>query len=357
MRHRLAVIAAVALVAAACNPAPETQTTEAPATAAPPEAVLLSYTLEPGTSFQYEVTLDQSFDVDTTGDPSAFGDEEVPGEMSIQMTGVTLFTHTVNEGPTPGTYELTITGDFTDLEFSGTIDGEPVDSAEIPDLGAIEPVDVTVIVDEQGNVVSGEGAGLEDLLGGGALGGLGSLESFGEGMDLGRFVGPPLSDGEVTVGDTWTEEIVVPSFTGEGSMGSTVVESTVTGTDTIDGVEVFVIDTTISVPEIAFDLAEMLLGMFEAFLPEDATDEELAELEMLQDQLRFQFTMDPSVSHSTTWFDHEAGLARRSDYAGDQVLAMDINVPDEETGEMIEFGLSMTVSQSIGYRLVDSASA
>ena len=349
----------LALVVAACNPSSpttaESTVPQAPDATQAPEAVLLSYTLEPGSSYTYEVSLDQTFDIVTTGDSEAFGEEEIPGEMSVRMLGTSVFTHTVAEGPEPGTYSVTITGDFSDIEFSGTSDGEPVDPAEIPDLAELAPVDVTVVVDEQGNVISGEGGNLEDFMGMG--GGLDSLKGLAPGGDLGRFVGPPLSEGEVTVGDSWSETIEIPSLTGGESSGTTDIVSTVTGTDSLDGADVFVIETTVAVSEISFDLAELLIGMFEAFLPEDASDEDLAELQLMTEQLRFQFSMAPSVTNATTWFDVAGGLARKSDYTGDQSLVMDINVPDDETGDMIAFGLEMNISQTIGYRLVDSASA
>jgi hypothetical protein len=355
MRHRFHLLIILALIVAACGTSSTTDSSTEPPAVDTPEAVLLSYTLEPGSSYTYEVSLDQTFDIVTTGDSEAFGDEEIPGEMSVRMVGTSVFTHSIAEGPEPDTYSVSITGDFSDIEFSGTIDGEPVDPAEIPDLAELEPVDVTVVVDEQGNVISGEGGNLEDFMGTG--GGLDALEGLAPGGDLGRFVGPPLSEGEVTVGDSWSETIEIPSFTGGESSGTTEITSTVTGTDSLDGVDVFVIDTAVSVSEISFDLAELLIGMFEAFLPEDASDEDLAELELMSEQLRFQFSMAPSLTNATTWFDAAGGVALKSDYVGDQSLVMDINVPDEETGDMIAFGLQMDISQTIGYRLVDSASA
>jgi hypothetical protein len=228
-----------------------------------------------------------------------------------------------------------------------------VESSEIPDLAEMEPIDVTLVVDEQGNLVSGGEDGMEDLLGG--LGGLGGLEGFTQGSQLGGFVGPPLSDEEVAVGDSWSETVEVPLF--EEEVHATEIVSTVTGTDTIEGVEVLVIETTISSGEIDFDIGEMLIGMFEAFLPEDPTEEELAELEAITDQLRFHFLIAPSVSNMTTHFDAGAGRALGSEFSGSTQMDMDINVPDEESGEMISFGMSMDLSQVLTYRLVDSVGA
>jgi hypothetical protein len=66
------------------------------------------------------------------------------------------------------------------------------------------------------------------------------------------------------------------------------------------------------------------------------------------------FSLEPSVTSATTLFDPESGMAMKSDYSGEQQLSMDMNVPDEATGEMIEFGVSMTIAQTIGYDLVEA---
>ena len=85
-----------------------------------------------------------------------------------------MFTHTVADGPEEGTYEIHITGNFDDVSVTGTVDGEPVDSSEVPDFASMEPIDVTVVVDDQGNVISAGGEDLEDPLGG-MLGDLGPM--------------------------------------------------------------------------------------------------------------------------------------------------------------------------------------
>lgn len=320
-----------------------------------PDAVKLSYALEPGTTFRYEVTLDQHIDMTTTGDPSAMGDEEIPGEMSLDVSGTTTFSHAVADGPEPGTFEVTITGDFTDLTFDGTIDGEPIDPTELPDMAEIEPVDVTVVVDEQGNIVRSDEDGMGDLFGGsGDLGGFGDLAA--PGMDPGRFVGPSFADREVTVGDVWSETIRVP-VPMVGNEIVTEIVSEVTGTETIDGAEVFVIETTSTTSMIEMDLAEFLIGFFEVFVSEDASDEDLAELESLKESLRFSFAVDESTTESTTWFDHAEGYSRKADYSGGMHMVVDINMPDETTGEMVEFGMEMTTDQSVSYRLLDATSA
>jgi hypothetical protein len=354
----LALLAVLALVVAACSGAgsaatttsqPEPVTTTAPE---PPQAVRLSYSLQPGASLEFEVGIDQHIDMTAEGDGTALGEEDIPGEMSVDFTGTTTFTHEVGEGPEPGTYEITVTGDFSDLDISGTIDGEPLDAADLPDFTQMEPVDVTLIVDEQGNVIPKDDE-FGDFLGGG-MGDLGDLGT--PGMDPGRFVGPPFTDEEVTVGDTWSETFETPGFlTGESI--TTEVASEVTATDTVDGFEVFVISTESTTSAIEFDLAELLLGFFTGFVPEDATDEEMAELESLTEDLRFLFSIAETTSNLTTWFDAEEGLTRKADYVGGVDVVIDLNMPDEEAGEMAGLVVDLEMSQHVTYRLISATSA
>ncbi|HEX6301794.1 MAG TPA: hypothetical protein VF148_15145 [Acidimicrobiia bacterium] len=355
MRIRtISLIALLALVVAACGGEAESATTSPQETTTPaPEAVVLSYALEAGTTYQYQVDIDQAIDLTSTGDTTATGgDKEIPGEASISIQGTSDFTYTVSDGPEPGTFEIEIVGDFSDLEFNGTVDGESVDSSEIPEIAEMEPVDVTIVVDERGNVIPDDSSGPgEDFLGG--LGGLDMLDQLGAAAGTGQFVGPPLSEDEVTVGDTWSETIEVPTMPGADPV-TTRIESEVVGTDTIDGSEVFVIETTSTTGAVEFDLAEFLIGFMSSFMAEDATDEEQAELDAIIDELRFVFSIDETVSDMTSWFDLEAGLSRQSELASDTHMVMDVNIPDETTGEMVEFAMDMNLSQEITYRLTGS---
>lgn len=319
--------------------------------------MLLSYELEPGASYTFEVGLDQQINLTTAGDPAAMGEEELPGELSVSLTGTTIFTQTVAEGPEPDTFEITIQGDFSDLAIEGTIDGEPVETDDIPDFASMDPIDTTIIVDDQGKPID-QGDELGGFFGGGELGG---LESFGElaapGSDLGRLVGPLFSDEPVTVGDSWTETIETPMFMGTGGDPiTTEVTSEVVDTDTIEGAEVLVIETQSVTSMISFDLAEFLVGFLTAFVPDETTPEEQAELDALVEDLRFQFDIDETVSDLTTWFDAEAGVARQAEFDSSSHIVMDIAVPDEESGELIEFVLDMDIDQAVDYRLTDSTS-
>ena len=373
MRIRtLSLLTILALVVAACGGGTSEETTttaddqatttlleETTTTASVegPEAQLLTYTLEPGSSYQYEVSLDQQIDLKTDGDPVAMGDEGLPGDASVSIVGTTVFTHTIADGPEPGTYEITISGDFSDLEISGTVDGESINE-EVPEFAEMEPVERTIVVDESGRPVGDEFDEMGGLFGG-EMGGLGGLDSFG---DLGgsgfeySHVGPQFPDEPVTVGDSWTDSFEVPMDifgTGDAEPITSEIVSTVTDTDTIDGVEVLVIETTSTTSAIEFDLADFLIGFMMAFIPEG--EEADVDLNELAEEIRFLFSIDESLDEVTTWFDADAGFARRADYTGGTRLVMDINMPDEETGEMVGIVVDMNVQQDVGYRLIEAA--
>ncbi|HSM45061.1 MAG TPA: hypothetical protein VK969_08615, partial [Acidimicrobiia bacterium] len=193
-----------------------------------------------------------------------------------------------------------------------------------------------------------------DLFGG--MGGFDMLDQFGAAGGIGQFVGPPLSEEEVAVGDAWSETIEVPAMPGADPI-TTQIDSEVIDTDTVEGIDVLVIETTTTTSPIEFDLAQLLIGFMTAFIPEDATEEERAEIDALVEQLRFAFSIDESVAEMTTWFDHEAGLSRQAEVASDTSMVMDIKIPDETTGELIEFAMDMAIAQNVTYRLVDSSNA
>jgi len=362
MTRQLSILAALALVLAACGEASggsttagaEDTTTTTPA--AEVEAVLLSYSLSAGDEYQYAVDLDQHIELNTSGDPSLMGGEEVPGEASIDLGGTATFTHVVSDGPEPGTYEMHITGEFGGVTVSGTVDGEPFDSEEAPDFASLDPIDVTVVVDEQGNLVQEDLSGGEDPLAGifGDLGPLGG-GAPAPGLDPGQFVGPSFSDEEVSVGDTWTDEIETPGL-GEDPI-VTSITSTVTAIEDLDGTEVYVIASNSTTSPIEFDLAEFFAGMFGAFAPEGATPEETAELEAMLEQLQFLIKMEGTTADSRTWFDVEAGISRQSETTSSTDISMEMNIPDEETGEMVGFVMDMSLDQDITYRLVSGPTA
>lgn len=316
----------------------------------------MSYSLAAGDTFVYAVEVVQTIDMTSEGEGGALaeGEEELPAAAAVELTASGTFTFDVADGPEAGTYEVTITSDLTDVTASGTVDGEPIPDDETPDFAAIEPVSVTVIVDEQGNVIP-ESTDLEDPFAG-MLGGMGS---FGPGAvpgtQLGQFFGPPFLDEEVTVGDTWSTTFDTPGLAAEPIKSS--VTTTVTGTDSVDGFEVLVVESETVIDAFEFDLGQFFLGLFTGFIPDDATEEEQAELDALVENLRFVMSFEDSRSDSTTHFDAEAGLTRRFEVSSSSSIGMDVNFPDEETGEMAGFVMEMSIDQTVSHTLVSGPSA
>ncbi|HJQ91160.1 MAG TPA: hypothetical protein VJ950_05590, partial [Acidimicrobiia bacterium] len=140
MKRLLSLIAVLSVALAACGEPS-------------PEAMQLSYSLTSGDEFQYEVGLEQHIEMIASGDAAMLAGEDVPGEASVDIAGTATFIHAISDGPEPGTHEVHITGEFTDVSVTGTADGEPVDSSDVPDFAAMDPIDVTVVVDEQGNII------------------------------------------------------------------------------------------------------------------------------------------------------------------------------------------------------------
>ncbi|MGF1618855.1 MAG: hypothetical protein ACFCU2_13780 [Acidimicrobiia bacterium] len=365
MRLKLAALfAALALVLAACSSEsggsstiggdPGGDSTTTTQDAPDVEEMLLTYTLSAGDTFVYDVVIDQNIEMSSEGEGSSFGDEELPGSASVQLTASGTFTYEVADGPEPGTYSVTITSDLTAVSATGTVDGEAIDSDEAPEFAEIEPVSVTLVVDEQGNVLPDSATAEDpfaDLFGG--------LDEIGPGAipgaELGQFFGPPFPDDEVAVGDTWSDTFETPGFGAEPF--STSVTSTVTGEGSVDGVDVLVVDSEVVVDAFEFDLGEFFVGLFSGFLPADASSEEQAQIDALIDNLRFVMSFDESGSRSTTYFDPEVGITRQFDVTSSSLIGMDINFPDEETGELVGFVMDMAIAQTVSHKLVGGPSA
>ncbi len=359
MRRSLSALAPVAaLVLAACVPSAgdttstsaETTTTIAGSTTTTTPGVdlpvLLRYDLQAGQTIRYEVDLDITMELSTIGDSSALGAEGMPALAKVRLAGTTPFVYVVAETEDPGVFEITITADFSSLEVSGEIDGAPIPAGEVPEFAEMAPIDITLRVDEQGNVIADEG-GLGGMFGGD----LGDLQGFnGPASGLGNFIGPPFPDQELEVGSTWTKTMDIPMPFVDPA--TTTIDSEVVGTGTFSGVEVLIIETTTTTSRVEIDLADFLIGLMESFTPDDAGNEDLAELEALREHLRFLMSVDESVTDMTTSFDPVAGMVMAADFSFASTMAMDVNILDETTDEFVEFAMEVNISQVVAYRLV-----
>lgn len=348
-------VTAVALILAACGGgATVTTTTDSTTTtsALPMETQVLAYHLTAGAVYTYDVELSQKIDMTAEGSGEAIGDEEIPGAANIEISAKGAFTYSIAAGPEAGTYEVTITGEFTEVSATGVVDGEQIDSGEVPGFAEIPPVDMTIIVDEQGNIVP-EKSDIEDPMAG-MFGGMEDLTGI-PGSDPAQFFGPPFGDESVTVGSNWESVYETP---GPGSDPIvTTTRASVTGTETVAGVELLVIRSETDVSPIDFDLAEFFIGFFTAFMPTDPTPEEQANLDAMVEGLRFAISVDATHSVSTTRFDPESGITHDFDTSNTSNVGMDINFPDDASGELTGFVMEMRLDQTISLELVSGPEA
>lgn len=341
-----------------------TTTTGAPATTTTVPTLQpagLVYRYEPDTSLVYRLDVEQRIGMRAEGDEGAFGDEELPLDADLETSVSTLMTYEVYPGPDEGTSEITITADFADVAVSGTVNGEAFDAEEDDlDAGEIAPIDVTVVVDERGNVLSVSGAGEEaaELLGPGLSG----LQSLGSG-DLGRPLGPAFPDGDLAVGDTWTEE-----RSEEGPDGPIVTRTThtVVASEVLDGVPVLVIESLSETDAVEVDLSEFFRALFQGFagMAEGMTGTTTAtettlppDLEEMLEQLVFRMSLDPSRATATTWFDPEAGIVRKAVQEAVVSMTMTFRGPDEASGELVGFTMQMDLAQTASFTLEEAAAA
>ncbi|MDH3190723.1 MAG: hypothetical protein OEM39_08840, partial [Acidimicrobiia bacterium] len=73
--------------------------------------------------------------------------------------------------------------------------------------------------------------------------------------------------------------------------------------------------------------------------------------------LRFVISMDTTHSTSTTLFDPVSGLTHSFRVLNASNVGMDVNFPDEETGELSGFVMNMSIEQDISQVLVSGPGA
>lgn len=363
------VLALAACGDGAAGPSPTVAAGDLPTTTAAPtttttaarlEAAALAYRYEPDTNLVYRLDLEQRIGMRAEGDQGAFGDDELPLDADLRMSASTLMTYEVYPGPDEGTSEITITAEFADVAVEGSVNGEPFDPAEDDlDVGEIAPIDVTVVVDEQGNVLSVSGADDAAAL----LGpGLSGLQSLGSG-DLGRPLGPAFPEGELAVGDSWAEE-----RSEEGPDGPIVTRTahTVVASEVLEGVPVLVIESVSETDAVELDMSEFFRALFEGFagMAEGMTGTTSAtettvppDLEEMLEQLVFTISLSPGRATATTWFDPATGVVRKAEQDSVVSMTMTFRGPDDETGELVGFTMEMDVDQTAAYVLEEGAGA
>lgn len=309
------------------------------------ETVDLAYAFAPGDALSYRLDLTQHLVLDTEGTASAVTGQDVPGSADVEISGTGDFTYTVDTGPRTGTFSILVEGVFEDVTVSGTADGEPVDAPEdLGGIGSLGSVSRTLVVDETGAIVD-EGGEESDVMevAGSALAGLSG--------DIGGLMGPVLPADPVSTGSTWTEIRSEPTL-GEEAVETTVA-ATLTGTGTEQGVEALVIETESSSTEGAVDLSSFFAEFFGAFSTQGTgpTTTIGADMQAMMDQLVFRILFEPGSGAGTAWFDAETGRVLRWEQTASDRTAMEVALPDEETGQLQSFDMTLVTDQELVYTL------
>jgi hypothetical protein len=298
-RTILASLLAVSLLAAGCaEPSSES------------EGVTLRYGFDEGDEFRFS----NEYGLEMTTEFEGLPADEIPaGPIDLDLDAAMITSYSVSAGADPGTYEVTFGyEDLSDLAMTMRSGGEELTMSE-DDLPAdlsgsglpLPGSDVTFVVDATGHIVSMSLDGTDIPIPGLGEGGLGGFGGFGSAMP---FMGPEMPNGPVAVGDTWTAHWtteVVP-----GTELDVSAQSRLVAVESLDGVEVHVIDTTTTSTPVTLDLADVLAGFGGEGLGSAA------------EGIEFSMTMSTAPTRSTVWFDAARGVVVRQEFAGGSDLTM-----------------------------------
>lgn len=352
MRRLIVPIFALALVAAACA---EPGGSAGPGS--PPDgiqAAVLTYDFQPGQDLTYGTALQVSADMSMASQLSGSSD------MSMAFNIAAATNYSLSPGPEPGTTEVSVTSDLGGFEVEEfTVDGqsmsEPMALDQLGadfDLGELIP-EVTVVIDEFGNIVSTEVGGTAvptDLLGGGLGDPTGS-------MGMSSVFGPAFPEEGVYVGAQWSnEDTVEVPFLGDVTIRS---DHEVVATDTVGGREVFVIESATTIPAFSLDLTDMV-NFFEDVDAGTAAAMGLTlnDLQLMAAEFRTMMreaSMDMSFNFGemtqTTWFDANSGVVAR------MISDVELNMKASFSGFGDDGSMDMKMKMSTDSVLAEGSSA
>ena len=322
--------------------APQTTTTAAdPAVAFEPAVV--SYRYPSSGEIAYDVSIQQQADVTLEGGPP---EQMPPGPIQISSTLVGTINYQTSPGPGQDTTSIRILSDFELVENKMSMGGitmpDPGESA-VPGFEA--PIDITVVVDQQGNVLEISSEALESLFGGDSFLSGASMGS----QELNRPFGPAFPDHPIGIGDTWSERIEQEGPVGLGSI-VTNAEHRLVGVDEIAGRTVLVVESEYRTEGFEWDMSEFLKGFFGAFSDGFSEGEAQEGLEAIS-ELKLLVRATPSTVIAVTRFDSEAGLVLEGDYQVQGEVTTDMTIPDE-TGDTTSIVSTTYYDQTVTYELI-----
>ena len=342
--HQRALVVSLVLVVVACTPdtAPTTSSTIAPTTAAPaPDPVRARYGYTSGETVTYDVSARQDITFDATGDAADLGDATLPIDADLVSENVGTATYTA-DSPSDASITLQIAVAFADTQVRGTVNGDPIDDLAdggvAVDLGRIQPVALTVIVDRLGRILD-DGLEAEPMVGADVAALTGITNDL-----FSVPVGPEFPDRTVTTGDTWETTSTRP-----GQTGPIAVISDSQVVDHRDGA--LTIETETTTDAYVVDFSQQFRDLFMAFSELEGA-EVPAELTEQLNQIVFRIAVEGSVSAETATFDVDRGLVTHSTKSTSVRLHMEFRAPDD-AGQLRAFDIRLDVGQTAVFSLRD----
>ncbi|MCQ3805155.1 MAG: hypothetical protein OXC98_08060 [bacterium] len=382
-RRFLLALCALSLVAAACGEDSPPETTEAApqtttaavqtttstaavaqtptTTAAPPETISttvaelapqfeptrLSYRYPAEGEIEYSLSIEQEAAITLEGGPA---EEMPPGPIKMDTTLEGSTTYQISPGPDENTTTIRITTDIAMIDNEMSMGGISIPAppdAQAPGFEA--PIDITVVVDQEGNVLEFTSEALDSLgLGGSFL----PTVTVGS-QELSRPFGPSFPDHPVDIGDTWTERIEQEGPAGTGVIVTTA-EHRLVEVETEAGRTILVIESEYRGEGFEWDMGELMQGMFGAFAGE-LSEEDAPEGEPDIPEFGLLVSATPSTTVAVIRFDPQTGLVMAGEYQASGEVTTDMTVPDE-TGEPAGILSSISYDQTVTYQLISPAS-
>ena len=316
------------------------------------EPTLISYQYPSDDELEYAISIEQEAEVTLEGGPE---EEMPPGPIVTATTLEGKINYQTSLGPDTGSITIRIVSDIEVTENRMSMGGVTVPAppdAETPGLDTA--FDLTLVVDEQGNVleVSSDTLGeVAYLLGDESLFPTDSLGS----QQVNQPFGPAFPDHPLEVGDTWTEQIEKEGPAGMGAI-VTNAEHHLVEVETGAGRHILVVESVYRTEALEWDMSEFLQAMFYAFGEDpEGTNEEEAQpgLEGLS-EVTMVISMAPSTTTEVIRFDTAAGLVIEGEYRISGGVTSNMAFPDEN-GEVTPLTSITTFEQTGAYRLISPA--
>ena len=348
--------ASIVTAAPATTRAPETTTTDASqattasettTTSAPVEfePTVLSYNYPASGDLRYSIAIEQQASVELD---TGIAEELPPSPIEVDSILAGTIGYKTSTGPQENTTRIRILSDLSLVENRVSMGGVAMPASEIESApGFEERIDITVVVDQQGNVLEFSSDALENLLGG---------ENFLPNNSLGvqqlnRPFGPVFPDRPVAVGDAWTERV---EQAGPGSLIITNAQHRLVAVGGTEKRPILVIESTYQTEAFEWDMTEMVYGMFGA-LAEEVTEGEAQAGQETLPEFQLLITVTPGAVQVVARFDPQVGLVIQGDYQTRGRVTTDMTIPGEG-GQPFTIITATEYDQGAFYELIEDAS-